>query len=511
MRTHLLTIACLLAATSAGRAATNYGHVSMVNACAPAVQQDLQHSLAKMHDFEADPNDFGEVAQRDPHCALAYWGAAMAARGNPLAGGLDPAALRTGRRWLDKAIAVHGGAPPTQALIAALDVYYRPYAGGQAARTAAYEAAMADVHARFPDDPDVSILTALSMLEAVDLRDGTYARQRKAGALLEKVWATHPDHPGAPHYLIHAYDYPALAAGAEHAADVYPSLAPASSHAQHMPSHIWSMLGNWRKSISDNQHSGLVAEPMIAHTPTAEDTVYGHAFDFIAYARLQLAQDTQVDRDLQAMHGTGPFIVKARYAIERDDWAGAAALPAAQEDAFDAAVARFSRALGFARIGKPGQAEVELAALQKLRPAVVKSEGAYWGGLVDIYAEAAKSWIAEAEGKHDQALAEMRDAADHDDVQQKHILLENKLVPIRELLGDLLLAQGEPGAARAAYEKSLLLSPRRYRSLLGVARADAAAGDKVAARKAYDNLLDLTREADTLRSGMAEAKAYATN
>ena len=270
------------------------------------------------------------------------------------------------------------------------------------------------------------------------------------------------------------------------------------------------MTGNWRRSIADNQQSGRVYKPMVAHTMAAEDTVYGHAFDFIAYARLQLAQDGQLSRDLEALHGGGPFIVKARYAIERDDWAAAAKLTAPRDDAFDAAVAQFARALGAARSGDADGADADLNALRRLRPQVVQQEGAYWGGLVDIYAETAQAWIAEARGAHDGARDALATAADHDDIQQKHILLENKLVPIRELLGDLLLAQGRPDMARDAYQRTLQSSPNRYRTLLGLARADTAVGDAAGARETYRKLLDLTRDADTERRGIAEAKAAAT-
>ena len=496
-----------VAPARADAAQPTYGHVEMPNSCAHEIQPALQATLAKLHSFEADPSDFDAVARRDPHCALAFWGAAMSARGNPLAGAIDDASFRRGRRWLDKAIALHDGTPMTRALVGALDVYYRMYPGGHAERTAAYEAAMTKVQADFPGDPDVAAFTALSMLEAVDLRDTSYSRQRKAGAMIERAWTAHPDNPGLPHYLIHAYDYPALARGAIHAANVYPALAPASSHAQHMPSHIWSMTGEWQRSIDDNERSGRVADPAVARTPTAEDTVYDHAFDFIAYARLQLAQDQQVARDLQAMHAGHSFVVQARYALERDDWLAASTLPLPRDGAFDAAIARFSRALGFARLGQAAPARAELSALRALRPAVVRDEGAYWGGLVDIYAEAAEGWILDVDGDHARALTTLSAAADHDDVQQKHILLENKLVPIRELLGDMLLAHGQAAEAKAAYETSLISSPRRYRSFVGIARAAAAAGDVAGAQSADRQISDLTRDADTVRPAMAAAKA----
>ena len=397
-----------------------FGRVDMANTCAPSVQDELQGALSKLHSFEADASDFLAVTRRDPDCVIAFWGAAMSARGNPLAGVLDAASLRTGRGLIAKAKALRAGSKREHALVDALDIYFRPYDGDHAARTAAYEAAMRQVHEAYSDDTDITAFYALSILEAVDLRDATYARQRKAGAILETLWAAHPTYPGAPHYLIHAYDYPALAHGAVAAAEQYPLVAPASSHAQHMPAHIWSMLGEWTKSIDANQRSGIVAEPAAARNATQADIVYPHAYDFIAYARLQLAQDAQLARDVKALHGGGPLIVKARMALEHDDWAAAAALTVPSDDSFDAAVARFTRALGAARLRRIAEARDEGVKLRNLRAAVVESEGDYWGGLVDIYVGAAQAWISQAAGEPDKARAEMRAAADLDDGLQKH-------------------------------------------------------------------------------------------
>ena len=319
--------------------------------------------------------------------------------------------------------------------------------------------------------------------------------------ILEQVMKAHPTNPGAPHYLIHAYDYPALAPMAVHAAEIYPTLATASSHAQHMPGHIWSMLGEWDKSIAANRQSEYVADPSSAHDPVKGDIVFEHAFDFIAYARLQKGQDAWVGRDLAGLRASGqamPTVDVARYALERDDWRDAAKVPV-PDDAFDAVLARFTRAYGAARAGDVAQAEAELAALRALRGPIAQAAGAYWAQSDDIYASVAQAWILHARGENDQALALMRTAATADDGHGKHIYLENKLMPMRESLADMELATGHAGQALADYRQSATLSPNRYRTFLGEGRAAQASGDEVGARDAYAALQALARNGDHAR------------
>ena len=239
------------------------------------------------------------------------------------------------------------------------------------------------------------------------------------------------------------------------------------------------------------------------------DIVFEHAFDFIAYARLQEGQDRQVGMDLAAARGTSgmPTIILARYALERDDWADAARVPVPANDPFDAALARFTRAYGAARAGDATQAEAELTALKALRAPVAQAASAYWAEYVDIYAMAAEAWVLKARGQPDRALAMMRAAADRDDGHEKHIYLENKILPMRESLGDMEAALGHPKEALAAYEGSLTLAPNRYRSFLGAAKAADALHDAVASRQWWVRLMDLSKEGDKARPGFAEAKA----
>ncbi len=494
------------ASRGASTAASGYGTVNFANSCSAAVQPALQLAVAKLHSFEAETSDFTGVAKRDPGCAIAWWGAAMAARGNPLGGALDAASLAAGRRDVDRALALKTASPREKALIGATDTYFRAYPD-TIARGRAYSEKMDAAHAAYPADPDIAALDGLAIIEGVDLNDKTYARQKRAGAILQAVMRAHPENPGAPHYLIHAYDYTALAPEAVHAAEVESTISPASSHAQHMPAHIWSMLGRWDQSIDANRRSEFIAEPDSDHDPVKGDIVFGHAFDFIAYARLQKGEDRHVAQDLVALRakagpeGGMPTIAVARYALERGDWRDAARVPVPTNDPFDAVLARFARAYGAARAGDVAQAKTEVAALKALRGPVASSAGEYWGQFVDIYADAADAWILKDEGRPDAALALARKAADADDGHEKHIYLENKILPMREALGDMEAELGHAREALVAYEASLKMAPGRYRSFLGAAQAAEAAGDKAAAKAWSEKLLALAKDGDKARPG----------
>jgi hypothetical protein len=480
--------------------------VAFDNSCAAGVQSDLQSAIARLHSFEASADTFRAVAEKDKGCAIAWWGAAMAARGNPLGGDLDAESLKTGRSLLERAKAIKT-TPRERAFIEALGVYYRDYRA-QAERTKAYEAAMEKLSAPYVADAEAKAFYALSILEAVDLFDNTYARQLKAGALLEEIWRDHPAHPGAPHYLIHAYDYAPLAERALPAARRYAAIETSSPHARHMPSHIFTMLGLWRESIEANRkaHAALHA----SHNGADSDTGSLHGFDFIAYARLQLADDDEVKAGIKSLNERGKRLplAEARYVLERAAWSEAGALAVPTDEPVAAANVRFVRALALAHLGNAKEARSEWRALGALRAGVQRSDGAYWASLVDIYLGAADAWIAQAEGRTDYARDKMAAIADADDAREKHIYLENKLVPMRELLGELLLEQRRPREAAAAFEAALKASPNRFRGFLGAARAAKAAGDAAAAREWYGKLIALVGESNG-RPEIAEARAFA--
>ena len=270
-------------------AADDFGKVSFPTSCAASVAKPFETAVARLHSFDhAAVDAFTAIAKTDRNCAMAWWGAAMSARGNPLGGMLDADALGKGPAFLRRAKAAQPKTERERAFIDALDVYCRDYGhGGHAARTQAYEAAMERLAHAYPDDPEATAFYALAILEAVDLTDKTYARQLKAAKILEDLWTSHPDHPGAPHYLIHAYAYAPLAERGLAAARRYAAIAPASLHARHMPSHIFTMLGLWEESIAANESAAQLAPAMAqaaAAGPAALDIRNLHGFDFIAYA-----------------------------------------------------------------------------------------------------------------------------------------------------------------------------------------------------------------------------------
>jgi hypothetical protein len=487
-----------------------FGTMHFENSCGRSVQAELRTAVAMLHSFAAEAKQFVDLAKRDPSCAIAWWGAAMAARGNPLAGELGRDELKTGQDYLAQAQPLKTS-PRERAYLDAMETYYREYPnGGQLARTRAYEIAMERVFRSYPDDAEAAAFYGLAIVEAVDLNSRNYDQQLKAGKVLEALLARHPDHPGGLHYLIHAYDFAPLAERGLLAARRYAAAAPASYHARHMPAHIFTMLGLWDESIRANRESNAVIDPDHADDAIGGDIAYMHAFDFIAYARLQLAQDRQVAADLAALRkaGRAATLMQVRYVLERGDWQAAADLAPAKDAGFDEVTARLARGLGAARLGEVNAARTELGALQGLRGAVEQASGAYWAGLVDIYARALEGWIAKADGRPDDGLKAISEAADLDDAREKSIEMENKILQMRELLGEYLLEIGRPVAAEAAFAKSLQNAPNRYRSFLGGARAAKAAGDVPKARGYYDKLLTLTLKADSRSQEIAEAREY---
>jgi tetratricopeptide (TPR) repeat protein len=350
----------------------------------------------------------------------------------------------------------------------------------------------------------------LALQASAPKADKTYANQLKSAEILEKQFARSPQHPGAAHYLIHAYDFPSLAQRGLPAARKYASIAPASAHARHMPSHVYSMLGMWEDSIASNR-SSVEIQPD-----------YYHARDFMVYAHLQLGQDTQaraaIAQAAEALtrlpapsQGSRNSVaaMPARYALERGDWAAAAALPVTSNDwAYADSLTRFARGLGMARNGDVAGAKGEIEALKGLRQTLESAKQAYWVARVDEEMMAVAAWIAQAEGDRAQAEKLLRAAADGEDASIKHIAMENRLYPMRGMLGDLLRQIRKPAAALKEYEAALTENPNRYRGLYGAAVAARAAGNQQAAKGYFQKLTALTKNADTARPEVALAKEY---
>jgi hypothetical protein len=509
--------------------AENYGQVHFPISCSAQAQQQFEKALAMLHSFHfpATGRAFTAIATAEPDCAMAWWGIAISQRLNPLVQPFPPDALRRGWEAIQKARAAPQRTAREHDWIEAMAVFFQDYDHvAQRDRTLAYEAAMERLAAKYPDDDEAEIFYALAINEAVDLSDKTYARQLKAGAILERLAARLPDHPGVTHYLIHTYDYGPLAERGLAAARRYAAIAPASGHALHMPSHIFSTLGLWKEAIpadlaaiaSYTEYFGKM-DPNVAGKPTLIPRIY-HSVDFLTNAYMQLAQDRKAAELLEpyrsvtepppliyAFH-TGFAAAFVRYAFDRSAWAEAAVLPVPKTPYPQAeAISWFGRAIGAARSGDPAGAKVDLQRIQALGSKLAEAGDVYWNGQVKIEETAAAAWIALAEEQRSEAVRLMREAADLEDRAEKHIAMENRLSPMREMLGEMLLATDQPADALREFEASLKVAPNRYRSIAGAAKA-AETLDRQAARLWYGRLLQLTADADTERPEMVAARAF---
>jgi tetratricopeptide (TPR) repeat protein len=490
------------------------GKVVFPTSCDPAVQTEFDRGVAMLHSywFLKARRTFEGILQQDPSCAMAHWGVAMDFLGNTLA--TTPTRADAQAAWdaLEKARATGAKTQRERDWIEALSAYFRDHDKVAVdVRLAAYNAAMERMAQNYPDDYEIQAFYALTLQASAPKSDLTYANQIKSAALLEKLFEQNPQHPGVTHYLIHAYDFAPLAEKGIASARRYAGIAPAVPHARHMPSHIYSMVGLWEESIASNA-TALEVQPD-----------YYHASDFTVYAHLQLAQDAKADamirkslatadrgdRPITFVNFTAKAAMPARYVLERADWTGAAALPMTptQYPMADSLI-RFTRGLGMARTGDLAGAKDEIEAMKALRATLQRADQSYWADRTEEQMLAVSAWVALKEGAGDQALRFMRAAADNEDGSLKHVAMENRLYPFRELLGELLLESGQPAAALNEFETALKQTPNRFRALWGAARAADSAGDRQKASEYFGKLVDLARNADTERQEIREAKAY---
>jgi len=497
------------------------GKVNFPVSCDPSVQPQFSSAVAMLHSFwfEKASDTFAAVADKDPACGMAYWGIAMT-HYHPIWEAPGPADLKAGMAALEKARSVGAKTQRERDYIAAIETFYRDAEKlDHRTRALAYEKAMDQLQARYPDDHEAAIFHALALLATAPPTDKTYVNQKKAGAILEPLFVEQPEHPGVAHYIIHAYDYPPLAERALDAARRYARIAPDSPHALHMPSHIFIRLGLWQESIDSNLASAASAQKNNA--PGNEL----HAKDYLIYAYLQGAQDREAKKALEApppgrpddpqymnwLYATGTS--PARYAVERHRWAEAAALPVPpntfprERYAWTEANLHFARALGASHIGNTEAARKDLQQLASIREILTQENNKYWADQVDIQRESAAAWIALAEGKREEALQQMRSAADHEDRTDKHNVTPGVILPARELLGEMLLEMKQPAQAMVEFEATLRTAPNRFNALAGAARAAKLSGDNEKARTYYAKLLAICDHADGDRSALQDARS----
>ncbi|HSE51502.1 MAG TPA: hypothetical protein VLB00_04900 [Gemmatimonadales bacterium] len=494
------------------------GTVRFATSCRPAAHATFSRAVALLHSFAfaTAADEFQAVLKADPDCAMAWWGLALVAWGNPFAAGVkSPAQIARGLEAVKGARATGTPTPRESRYVEAVArLYEHADSLDQRARVSAYRDAMTALVAREPADTEATIFHALALAIAADPADKTYANQLAAGATLERLFARLPDHPGLAHYIIHSYDVPPLAGRALGAAGSYSRIAPAVSHALHMPSHTYTRVGEWQRSVDANLRS---AEAARREGSVAEEL---HAGDYRMYAFLQLGRDSAAREILAALPpiasrmdptavGTGAppaagyyaiAAIPARWALERGAWSEAARLELRPSPTpFADAVTWFARGLGAARTGDTLGADSAAAALLGLREKLTRAGEGYWAGQVEIQRRSVAAWRALAAGRTAEALAGMRGAAELEDATEKNAITPGPLAPARELLGEMLLAARRPAEALAAFEATLRHEPNRFRALAGAARAAREGGDRDAARKYSAALLTLGARADRPR------------
>jgi tetratricopeptide (TPR) repeat protein len=461
------------------------GSVKFPTSCSANVQKEFERAVALLHSFaySAAEKAFRDLTAKDPNCAIAHWGVAMSYFHQLWEPHVAAEDLARGQLELEQARRL-GSSERERGFIDALNLIYAkadsvPYAK----RANDYTLAMAKLAERNPDDVECQVFYALALIATASPTDKTHANEKQAAALLEPLFRKYPEHPGIPHYLIHAYDNSEMASRGVAAAEVYSRIAPSAPHALHMPSHIYTRLGMWEKSVASN-----LAARKAAHVQgdIGEEL---HAMDYLTYANLQLGRDAEAERvlkDLSGMSGlpAGEFKVgyaasamPVRYAIERRRWAQAARLePLAGAQPQVSAITGWARVVALARSGEPTAARKELAQLKTAYEKLRASGDDYWATQVHVQLTEAQGWIAHAEGKEDEALKLMRNAADEEDAVEKRPVTPGVIVPAREQLGDLLLELNRPEQALKEFERALAMTPQRRNALEGASRAREIVG-----------------------------------
>ena len=456
------------------------GSVQFSTSCSSKVQKSFERAAALLHSFaySAAEKAFRDVAAKDPNCAAPHWGVAMTYFHQLWELPLAPQDIARGLSEIEQAKKL-SSSDRERGFIEALSLIYAkadslPYQE----RLNRYVQAMRKLAARYRDDAECQIFYALALIAAAPPSDVSHAKQKEAAAILEPLFKKYPQHPGIAHYLIHACDNAEMAQQGVAAAKAYSQIAPSAPHALHMPSHIYTRLGMWEESISSN----LAAQKAAREQGDKGEEL--HAMDYLVYAYLQLGRDAEATRvldELRAMSGLDGSDFKvgyaasampARYAIERRQWSDAAQLvPVDGASPQVSAVTLWARSVGLARSGKPAVGGQEI---EKLRSAYEKLRATaddYWATQVHVQMNEALGWVAQAEGKADEALKLMRAAADEEDAIEKRPVTPGAIVPAREQVGDLLLESNHPQEALTEYQRALTMTPQRRGALMGMTRA----------------------------------------
>jgi tetratricopeptide (TPR) repeat protein len=497
------------------------GKVSFPTTCLASSQPGFERAVALLHSFwfaEAE-KAFRGVLAHDPGCAIATWGIAALRIGNTFAGNATPGDAQAATEAIDRGRAIGAKSERERAYIEAVSAYWKNFRDTpHGARMQALAEAFGALAASYPGDDEAQVFHAIYLTATQSPTDKKFTATLKAAAILEPQFTKQPEHPGVAHYLIHAYDYPPIAEKGLVAARRYSQIAPSAPHALHMPSHIFTRVGAWQDSADTNRRSANTARD--ERSPGD----HLHALDYFVYANLQLARDREALAAIEEARGVAGLnpaaltiwyslaAMPARYAIERGMWKEAALLePRESRFAYTAAITHYAKALGAARSGDAAAAGRSAQELDKIAQDLRTAKNEYWATEVSVQAVGAQAWSAFAAGNRAAAVDLMRASADLEDQSEKSAVSPGRLVPARELLGDMLMELGRSAEALAEYERSQVRDPNRMRALYGAGLAAAQSGDKEKARRYFGRVAQLAGTSDT-RLELRKVRDYlATN
>jgi tetratricopeptide (TPR) repeat protein len=502
------------------------GSVHFSTSCSKDIEKDFNHAVALLHSFqyEGTRQAFEVISQKDSTCAMAQWGVAM----SHYHGLWDNGDTAAGRAALKKAADVAASNPKTtareRAYIDALAEIYREDGKDSYAHSVAFEQKMAAVHATYPDDTEAAIFHALSLDITAPKTDKSFANQRKCGEILEPIFAKLPNHPGVAHYIIHCYDNPALAQQGLKAARAYAKIAPASAHANHMPSHIFTRVGSWEESVQSNKRSESIAaeaEPTSKNGEARDQRL--HAMDYMEYAYLQSGRVSDAQRVVKSMDAlvpvggltlTGDYAlaaIPARYTIELGKWEDASNLAARPQGVpWAQAITWTAVGIGAARSGNEQRAAEAKQSLERLHEQTEKLNNSYWAKQILVQISEVDAWMAAGGGNATKALTAMTSAADLEESMDKHAVTPGAVIPAREMLAQMLLEQKRPQEALQAYEAVLKVAPKRFNALYGAATAADSAGDITRARQYYGELIEVSAAKERKEIEIARKKVMAS-
>ena len=512
----------------------NFGNVRFALSCRYDLRETFNLGLSLIHSFEYAEAEkaFVSILDEDPECLMAYWGTAMSILNHPLSLKQNPESLKRGEALLKVAHTLTPNNDREKDYIDAVSIYFKGWQTlDTQTRKLKYESKMEELYNKYTGDVETAVFYSLAILATADLNDKTYGKQKKSGEILEKLFETNPNHPGIAHYIIHNYDSPELAHLALNTARKYAVIAPASAHAQHMPSHIFTRLGLWDESIKSNIDSANSAVCYAESVnPNASWVSEIHALDYLVYAYLQLGDNTKAQLEMDKMkmikevfpsnHFATAYAliaVPSRLAVENKNWelATKLELPKTNLDwdkaTWPKAILHFSRALGFTNTGDSSSAQKELEILVSLRDRLNDAENSYESGQVTIQIEAIKGWIEYSKGNSDKAIEYMKLASNLENKTSKAAVTPGEIIPADELLADLYLVLNRPEEALKAYELNLKGHPFRFNGIYGAAKAAQQLNDTKLAIYYFEKLIKLSKDVNSSRAELLEAKDYLDN